>query len=283
MIKTICPHYIGSTKSFYETASLIADEGTFKGYYSFEIKPDISRGVDATRDFFKTYKLIPVGFRVPINISDDEVDFELSLSEIEESIKLAAEIGYRNALTWTMPGSNRLNNQDYFEFLRKRLKIICETLRKYNLTLGVELVAPYTLQVQYKYPFSCRLEMLLELINSVESDNIGIILDAFHFYCAGHSVEDYALISDVQVVMAHISDAVKERSVNEQLDLDRRMPGETDTIDLSPFFQTLSRIGFEGAVIPEPLCPKFDDMEFTEALSLTADALNRIWPTLTNL
>ena len=69
MIKTICPQYIGAKEDFYQAAPLIAQQGYFQGYYSFEPEADTAQGACKTAALLQEYGLQPVGFRVPVDIS----------------------------------------------------------------------------------------------------------------------------------------------------------------------------------------------------------------------
>ena len=75
MIKTICPQYLGAKEDFYQAAPLIAQQGYFQGYYSFEPEVDTAQGACRTAALFQEYGLQPVGFRVPVDISQPGIDF----------------------------------------------------------------------------------------------------------------------------------------------------------------------------------------------------------------
>lgn len=279
MIQTVCPTYLGTEDSFYQTAPVIAAQGVFEGYYSFHIAPDVAGGVAQTRQLFAQYHLCPVGFRVPLDIGLEAAEFAQQVAAFAPCAQTAAAIGYRQALTWVMPGSNTQQPADYLQAVARNLRCLCAMLWRHGIMLGVELVAPQTLRAGYRYPSPCRTEDLLRLIELAGCDGLGVILDAFHFYCAGHDVADYALFqSREQIVMAHISDGVSGRTAAQQLDLDRRLPGMTGEIATEPFFACLKRVGYTGAVIPEPLDPALAALSFDQALARAADAMQRIWP-----
>lgn len=278
MIKTVNPQYIDSNKSFYDAAMAIHAQGFFSGYYSFEPCADVAEGAIKTRALFETSGLFPVGFRMPIDISEPDIEFEAALLALEPTIRIAAECGYRKALTWVMPGCETLPFTAYRAMLVRRLQSMCGALARYGIALGIEMVAPKTLQESYRYPAPCRLEDLFRLIQAADCANLGIILDSFHFFCAGHTPEEYALVTRAdQVVMAHISDGVAGRSAGRQLDLERRLPGETGVIDCRAMLRHLLALGYSGAVIPEPL-GSFADLPFSGALERTAKAVSNVWP-----
>lgn len=279
MIPTICPQYIEAKENFYEAAPIIARQGYFVGYYAFELHADVAAGVERTCACLRNTGLFPTGFRVPVDISEPELDFEAALLALRTDIETAVACGYRKALTWVMPGSNTLPETAYRAMLVRRLQELCALLARYGVTLGVELVAPYTLQQSYRYPAPCRMEDLFSLLAAADCVNLGIILDSFHFYCAGHGADEYTLITRAnQVVMAHISDGVLGRGPKQQLDLERRLPGETGVIDCRPMLRHLVSLGYRGAVIAEPLDQRLASLPFEKSLDYTAQAVSRVWP-----
>lgn len=279
MIKTICPQYIGAKEDFYQAAPLIAQQGYFQGYYSFEPEADTAQGACKTAALLQEFGLQPVGFRVPVDISQPEIDFPAALEQFAPTLYTAAACGYRGALTWIMPGCNTMPVQQYQDMLIGRLERLCKMLEEYGIPLGIEMVAPRTLQQQYRYPAPCRTEDLLTLIERVGQSGLGIILDSFHFYCAGHTPEEYMLINrPEQIVMVHISDGVAGRSAEEQQDLDRRLPGENGSAACHIMMEWLQKIGYQGAVIPEPLDKRLSDLPLDIALKCAANAVQSVWP-----
>ena len=83
------------------------------------------------------------------------------------------------------------------------------------------------------------------LIAEPGADNIGLILDTYHWYTAGETVEDLAGLAATDIVSVDINDARADRARDEQMDLDRRLPYATGVIDLD---------GFMGAVRAASAC-----------------------------
>ena len=79
------------------------------------------------------------------------------------------------------------------------------------------------------------------------------------------------------MVDAHINDAFEGRGPDEQIDNQRRLPGQSGVIDLVGFLQGLKEIGYTGPVTPEPFSPKLREMSAEEAIRTTAEALLSVW------
>ena len=150
-------------------------------------------------------------------------------------------------------------------------------LAEYGGRLGLEFVGPQTLRRGHPYEFIHDMAGMLDLCADIGTGNMGLLLDSFHWYTSQGTAEDIARLSDSLVVDVHINDGVAGRGPDEQLDGERRLPGETGVIDLETFLHGLKEIGYTGPVTPEPFSPQLRERPPEEAIQTTADALLRVW------
>jgi sugar phosphate isomerase/epimerase len=81
--------------------------------------------------------------------------------------------------------------------------------------------------------------------------NIGAVLDAWHWHHSGGTAAEIIAAGKSRIIHVHVSDA-RQAAPETVCDSPRLMPGE-GVIDLTAFFQALSKIGYDGGVSPEPL------------------------------
>lgn len=270
---------MGSPADFYQTAPCIAAQGGFSGYYSYDIEQDLAQGVEQTKRCFETYGLTPVGFRIPVELDATCAAFQRAFTELPHLLETARAVGYQTALTWIAPGSNHATPIDYHTMLVSRLQRLAGLLATYQMQLVVELAAPYTLAQQYRFPIPVKFGYLLDLVRQAGMKNLGVVLDAFHFFCAGHTAAEFNLLrAQEPIAMVHLSDGAPHRLPSEQVDLDRRLPGATGMIDCGALMERLAALGYDGPVIPEAYDPAMEGRPFSESLRHADDALHRIWP-----
>ncbi len=65
----------------------------------------------------------------------------------------------------------------------------------------------------------------LEMIDEIGRPNVGLLVDSFHWFTAGHTVEELVRVPKERVVHVHINDA-PDRPRDEQIDMERLLPGE---------------------------------------------------------
>ena len=88
-----------------------------------------------------------------------------------------------------------------------------------------------------------------------EAPNVGIVLDGWHLYAAGESVEAGLAWGVEQVVWTHVADlpAAAPRDPAAMNDNDRGLPGENGAIDCKALLQRLASAGYDGPVTAEPM------------------------------
>lgn len=72
-----------------------------------------------------------------------------------------------------------------------------------------------------------------------------IVVDPFHCYSGGGSIESLSMLQGHQIAVSHFNDAPASPPAREQRDPDRVMPGD-GVIDLKRYCQLLSETGYSG-------------------------------------
>jgi sugar phosphate isomerase/epimerase len=236
-------------------------------------------GAERILDLYSEFGLIAGSCGLPVNFREDDATFEHDMSPLPSFCQAMSSVGVTRVLTWFMPWHATLNYEAYFEQLRKRTVRICQVLREHNMRFGLEFVGPETMRAGKPNPFIHDIDGLLELIEAVGADNLGFLLDAFHWYTSGGAPEDLRKLSDALIVGVHVNDAAAGRSREEQIDNQRALPGETGVIDIATFMQALDGMNYSGPVIVEPFSDRVRALPAEEAVRATAESLDTIWRT----
>jgi len=127
------------------------------------------------------------------------------------------------------------------------------------------------------HQFICTMDGMLDLAGAIGTGNVGLLLDAWHWYTSHGTIDDLLRLSDADIVQVHINDAPAGVDVDDQIDSVRALPGETGVIDLAGFLGALRQIGYTGPVTPEPFSEKLKTMGPAEAVRATGMALGGVW------
>jgi sugar phosphate isomerase/epimerase len=118
---------------------------------------------------------------------------------------------------------------------------------------------------------------MLDLCSTIGTGNVGLLLDAWHWYTSHGTIQLLRNLRAENVVYVHINDAPKGIPVDEQIDNVRELPGATGVIDLVGFLTSLQKIGYDGPVTPEPFNKRVNEMAASEAARVTYEALAGVW------
>ncbi len=274
MYPALSPGMIGVQLPFEECAKLAAEVG-LNG-----IAVDIGAAAEdpgAVRQVLEVSKLSPAAWGLPVEFRKDEDTFREGLCRLPDIAKIASQVGATRCSTWILPFSDSLTFKENFELHKARLRACAEVLAEHDCRLGLEFVGPKTMRENRAHEFIHTQDGMLELCEAMGTGNVGLLLDSFHWYTSHGTKENIRKLSDALVVDVHINDGVEGRGPDEQIDNERRLPGETGVIDLAGFLQELDAIGYTGPVTPEPFSQRVREMPPDEAIRTTAKALLKVW------
>jgi sugar phosphate isomerase/epimerase len=235
------------------------------------------RGADEPRRLFAENGLVPTVWSLPVRWAADDASFQADLGKLPAYAQLASELGCLRTTTPMRPYSDERAFEKNFRWHVERFRPVAEILDRQGIRLGIEFIGPKTLRDLHAFPFIHTIDGLKELIAAIGTGNVGILLDCYHSYTSHATAADLERLRNSEVVHVHVNDAVAGRDVDEQLDLERRLPGMTGLIDIATFLRVLSGIGYDGGVSVEPFDEGLKSLGREDTLAATAASLAQIW------
>ncbi len=212
---------------------------------------------------------------LPVNFRADEATFKAGMQSFPALAAGLQKAGITRMGTWLSPSSKDLTYVANFRQHARRLREVCKVLGDHGLRFGMEYVGPKTSWTKLRFPFIHTMAETKDLIAEMGVDNAGFVLDSWHWYTAGDSVEDLLSLTNHDVVACDLNDAPAGLSVDEQIDSQRELPAATGVIDLKAFLGALVEIGYDGPIRAEPFNKPLNQMENEAALEATAKAMRK--------
>ena len=210
---------------------------------------------------------------LPVDFSQTDSVFNNGIKVLKDYCKVMRKIDSVGFCRWIMPTSNNLTYLKNFKIHKERLKECAKIIGDNDMKLGLEFVGPKTLMARDQFSFIRTINELRELISEIDERNVGYQLDTFHLYCANHSIEDLRFLNKDDIIMCQLNDAVKGRTRDEQIDLERNLPGKTGLIDTAPFLNFLQEVGYDRTLSAEPFNKDLNKMNNEEAAKTTYDSI----------
>lgn len=210
-----------------------------------------------------------------VDFRKDEETFEKGLAELLNVASNLEKAGVSRVSTYLMPSHQELTYLQNFEQHASRLRKVAEILRDHGLRLGLEYVGTRSLLVRNRYPFIHTLAEARELIESIGTGNVGLVLDSWHWWTAGDSVGAIRSLKNEDVILVDLNDAPKGIAKEDQLDNRRQLPASTGVIPIKEFLEALVAIDYDGPVRAEPFNQTLSDLDNDAACVATIGALRK--------
>jgi sugar phosphate isomerase/epimerase len=212
---------------------------------------------------------------LPIDFRRDENAFRAGLENLPRLAEAMQQTGVTRVGTWLSPSHDELTYVANFRQHARRLRHCASILKDHGQRLGLEYVGPKTSWASKRHPFVHSMSETKELITEIGLDNVGIVLDSWHWYTAHETVADLRSLTNRDVVACDLNDAPRGLQIDQQLDSNRELPAATGVIDLKAFLTELLAIGYDGPVRAEPFNAALNQMDDEAAVSATAEAMNK--------
>jgi sugar phosphate isomerase/epimerase len=257
--------------------------------YGFDsISPDLgefeNKSSARIRDWVETMKAKGIRYSssgLPVLFHRDQEQFQKGLARLPKYANLAGKLGIDRMVTWIIPGNNELTYLKNFDKHKKRLRQVAKVLGDTNIRLGLEFVGPKTTRLRFRFPFICTQLGMTELVKAIDTGNVGLLLDSWHWYTSHGTAQELLQLSNKDIIHVHVNDAPTGIPTDQQIDVRRKLPVTTSVIDLKGFINALVKIGYDGPVECEPFDKELSKMEDNTALKKTIESLNRLWDLIT--
>lgn len=227
------------------------------------------------RAFMAEKKLVWGASGLPTDFRKDDETFRQTNTTLADTARALKRAGVTRVGTWLTPASDTLTYRQYFDVVAKRLREIAQVLNGEGLRLGLEYVGPKTSWTSKRYPFVHTLAETRELIDAIGVNGVGVVLDSWHWFLAGDTVEDIQTLRNEDVVAVDLNDAPAGIPNDQQMDLSRELPLATGVIPVAGFLQALVAIGYDGPVRPEPFNKTLNALPKEEAVSAAAASMKK--------
>lgn len=230
------------------------------------------KGVDAVLELFEKYNVRPSSWGIPVDWKGSDDSFEQSLAEFPRHLEFGVAIGCPRACTWILPAIDG----DPGEFRKQsveRWRKAGQVAEDYGVRLGLEWVGPATLR-EGKNDFIYTMDQLLDMEDDAGVDSLGLLVDSFHWYTAGHTVADLEAVPVEKIVHVHLNDA-PDKPRDQQIDSQRLLPGD-GIIDLKGFLGALKTIGYTDYMGIETFSEELKALPVEEAAARAAAAGKRV-------
>lgn len=273
MFTSLSPRMIRLSLSFEETVQAAVDYG-FDGV-ELDHASLVEVNPETVNQRINRAGLRVGGFSLPVDFAGDESVYQEGLRALPDIAARAAAVGAARCTRAVRPWSDDRDWNENWQFTVQRLQPVAAILSAHGCRLGLEYVGPATSRRGHGHQFVHTMGEALSLGREIGSGT-GLLLDSWHWYTAEETTEDIARLTNEDVVSVHINDAPAGLRVDEQMDLERLLPGASGVIDIDGFLGALRALDYDGPVIVEPFDKSLEKLDAPQRLRATAEALEKV-------
>jgi sugar phosphate isomerase/epimerase len=280
MIPTLNPATAGGGLALPEFVQLAGRHGFAGVEFSITAVADLvaQQSFSTVADIFEANKVLPAVFGLPVEWRKDEDTFQNDLQRLPELAKLAQDLDCTRCVTWVLPDGGE-PVREYAERSKRRFTEVAQILTTEGVRLGLEFLGPQHFRTNpdnvWFYNIEGALQVVDEISNAATLENVGLLVDCWHWYTSGGTTMDLASIPVEQVVSVHINDA-PNLAREEQVDSVRLLPGASSVIDIVGFLKTLNAIGYDGPLSVETFSEELRALPAEEAAARAAAAVQQV-------
>lgn len=236
------------------------------GYDLIEIRLDklkdylVDHTVEDLVTFFKNSHLKPFAFNALEFITFRDAD---GYQVIKDDLKFLCEVGERiNCKKIVVVPTFDVGPHTKQEIKEESIRVLHEL---------ADLAQPFGVKLAYEfvgYP-NCSVNTFgqtYDIVKAVDRDNVGMVLDCFHFHAMGSSIDDLKNADGDKIFIFHIDDA-EDLPVGALRDDKRLWPGD-GAIDLPAILSTLKGIGYKDMVSVELFRPEYWEWDIEKTIQV---------------
>jgi sugar phosphate isomerase/epimerase len=240
-----------------------------------------SRGRDAAGRYLQSAQ-VRLGFRVstfelPVRWTDEENVYKQDLDKLAPLAETAASLGAKGCYTMVPPASDKLAHADNFALLQQRLGPVADILARQKIQLGLGLNALPKSRKDKKHEFVHQVDPFLTLLGKLGIDNVGIVLDLWHWKIGGGTIKQIRELSPGQIVQVRVCDAPADADPAKITEDQRLLPGKGGLIDAVTAMRILGEMEYDGPVSPVANPKTLTGMTRDRIVRIAGEALDAVW------
>ncbi|MUG70142.1 sugar phosphate isomerase/epimerase [Paenibacillus validus] len=243
------------------------------GYDLIEIRLDKLKAylenhtVEELKQFFERNRIKPYAFNALEYINHRD---EPGYRQIKDDLKFLCEVGkVINCKTIIVVPTFDIGDYTKSQIKEETVKVLHELAdiaQAYDTRLALEFVG---------YP-NCSVNTFgqaYDIVEAVNRNDVGVVLDCFHFHAMNSKIEDLQRAEPSKIFVFHIDDC-EDLPVGALRDHHRVMPGE-GAVNLDLLLRTLKDIGYSEMVSVELFRPEYWEWDIEKTIRVAKESTEK--------
>jgi 2-keto-myo-inositol isomerase len=227
-----------------------------------------NHSIDDLVEFFATHHIKPLALNALVFFNNrDEAGYSEIINEFRGMMETAKKLGVEYVVVVPLVTEEKILKKDIKNSCVEVLRELSDIAKPYGVKIAVEFIGHPRCTVN-------TFAQCYDIVDTVNRENVGLVLDCFHFHAMGSDLEDLKRADGSKIFILHIDDT-EDFPIGFLTDEDRLWPG-LGAIDLDGILSTLKEIGFSDVVSVELFRPEYYQLDAEEAIKTAKDTTVKV-------
>ncbi|MED3648121.1 2-keto-myo-inositol isomerase [Halalkalibacterium halodurans] len=219
--------------------------------------------LDELKHFFQTNHIKPLALNALVFFNNrDEAGYKEIITEFKGMMETAKALNIPYVVAVPLVTEEKILKSEIKRSCVNVLTELSEIAKTYGVKVALEFIGHPQCTVN-------TFGQAYEIVEAVGRDNIGLVLDCFHFHAMGSNISDLEKADISKIFILHMDDT-EDFPVSFLTDEDRVWPGH-GAINLDQMLSILKEKGYSGAVSVELFRPEYYQLSAEEAIKTAKD------------
>lgn len=229
-----------------------------------------------TKQMFDSAKLKLDGFPLPVGWRAEKQQYEAQKNSLGHLLEIASGLGMTHTWSAIYPDTHLAFRED-FDLHQERIREVAELLAPKNIRLGLVLLAAPSHRAASSAPFIHDVEQFLSLINTVNHDSVGLVLDTWNWSVGGGTLKELGEVAVDKLVSVRVAGLKPGVEMSMAGESDRVLPGGEAQIDNGAYIKALDEMNYEGPVSIWPHPELLSSGSRDHAVKSVKQSLDQLW------
>lgn len=234
-----------------------------------------NHSIEDLANFFKSNHIKPLALNALVFFNNrDEAGYNEIIAEFKNMLEVAGKIGAQYVVAVPLVTEKKILKTEIKDSCIEVLKELSDLAEPYGVKIALEFVGHPQCTVN-------TFDQAYDIVEAVDRENVGLVLDAFHFHAMGSDLEDLKKADGSKIFIFHIDDT-EDFPIGFLTDEDRVWPG-LGTIDLESILTILNEKGYSGPASVEIFRPEYYQLDPEEAIKIAKETTLEVFSRYLNL
>ncbi|MFD2215566.1 2-keto-myo-inositol isomerase [Metabacillus endolithicus] len=216
------------------------------------------RSINDLANYFRSNHIKPLALNALVFFNNrDDAGYKETIEEYKNMLEVAGKIGAQYVVAVPLVTETKILKTDIKESCVEVLKELSDLAEPYGVKIALEFVGHPQCTVN-------TFGQAYDIVQTVDRQNVGLVLDAFHFHAMGSDIEDLKNADGSKIFIFHIDDT-EDFPIGFLTDEDRVWPG-LGAIDLDSIITILKEKEYNGPASVEIFRPEYYQLDAEEAI-----------------